>query len=61
MERAAWLRAQPWFTPGAASPSEALFEGRERDALLFVPDTLAPGTAVPLIFNYHGYTGSVQR
>ena len=39
---------------------EALFEGRERDALLFVPDTLAPGTAVPLIFNYHGYTSSAE-
>ena len=39
---------------------EATFQGRSRDALLFVPEGLAPGSLVPVIFNYHGFTGSSE-
>jgi poly(3-hydroxybutyrate) depolymerase len=39
---------------------EATFQERSRDALLFVPEGLAPGSLVPVIFNYHGFTGSSE-
>ena len=54
MDRRAWLRAQPWFTPGAGGADEPIFEGRctfERDAaraLAFRAPLLGAATATPL-------------
>jgi poly(3-hydroxybutyrate) depolymerase len=45
-------RNEEWLT--------AIFEGHERDALLFVPDSLPTGSSVPLVFNYHGFGGSAE-
>ena len=51
MDRRAWLRAQPWFTPGAGGADEPIFEGRctfERDAaraLAFRAPLLGAATA----------------
>jgi poly(3-hydroxybutyrate) depolymerase len=42
-------------------PLETMYQGRSRDALLFIPGGLAPGTFIPLIFNYHGFTSSSER
>ncbi len=38
-----------------------IHDGLERTFILYVPDTYTPGTAAPLVFNFHGYTSSAYE
>ncbi len=35
--------------------------GLQRDYILYVPATYSAGTAVPLVFNFHGYTSNASQ